>query len=116
MGKKFRVPAFLSTTTDKSVAADFAHQADPTGEYCAIWRVLFDPKGEHDPEFRVKNIAFVSETPFADGLEVLFEPYSVFTLVSISWDFGSDEPHEFTLDAALDNNNEDESLPVAPWY
>jgi hypothetical protein len=62
-------------------------------------------------------MSFVSKTLIGGENEYLFAPYSVFTLVSVKW--SAKElifPHEFTILAARDNKEEDEDLPLAPWY
>merc|ERR1712150_243264 len=114
-GKKYRVPGFLSTTNKKAVAAMFAFNVDKTNP-SAMWRIVFDPRGESDPRFRVKHMTFVSKTLIKGEGEYLFAPYSVFTLQAVSWSTKLDKPHQFTIHAACDNKKEDENLPLAPWY
>ena len=83
----------------------------------AIWRVTFDPRGILDPDYRVKHMSFVSKTLIAEEAEYLFAPYSVFTLVSVKWSAAKViKTHEFTIRAAHDNKEEDENLPLTPWY
>ena len=48
--------------------------------------------------------------------EYLFAPYSVFTFVNAEWSSNPRKPHEIDIQAAIDNLNEDENLPLAPWY
>ena len=114
-GKKYRVPAFLATSKDRSVAASFAFKA-PDDHPCAIWRITFDPRGKDHPEHRVRHMTFVSKTLVPDEEEYLFAPYSVFTLQKVEWSSKLTKPHEFTIRAACDNKEEDENLPLAPWY
>jgi len=114
-GKKFRVPGFLATSDDKQVASGFAFKANkahPT----AMWRVTFDKRGKDNPEYRVQHMSFVSKTLVDGEGEYLFAPYSVFTLVSVKWSTRRNAPHRFTIRAAVDNREEDENLPLAPWY
>ena len=62
-------------------------------------------------------MTLVSKTLIAGEHEYLFALYSVFTLVSVKW--SEDDlinPHEFTIEAARDNKEEDECLPLTPWY
>ena len=61
-------------------------------------------------------MAFVSKTLIAGEREYLFAPYSVFTLVSVKWSAKLIKPHEVTIRSALDNKEEDEDLPLTPWY
>ena len=118
IGQKYRVPGFLATSTRRSVAVAFSFKASGAhpSHPCAIWRVTFDPRGKDHPEYRVKHMGLVSKTLIAGEYEYLFAPYSVFTLVSVKWSATLLKPHEFTIRAAQDNKEEDESLPLAPWY
>ena len=51
-----------------------------------------------------------------DEQEYLFAPYSVFTVLSATWNAGTTaEPHVIELRAAVDNKEEPEDLPLAPW-
>ena len=59
-------------------------------------------------------------TKRAQGLqneqEYLFAPYSVFTVLSASWNAGTTaDPHVIELLAAVDNKAESQTLPLAPW-
>ena len=115
VGKKYRVPAFLSTSDNREIAVAFARRA--AGHHpCVMWRVTFDPRGKSCAEYRVKHMSFVSKTLIAGEREYLFVPYSVFTLISVKWSDTLIVPHEFTIRAARDNKEEDECLPLAPWY
>merc|ERR1712224_131879 len=112
-GKKYRVPAFLATSKNRSVAAVFASGASKSHP-CAIWCIKFDERGKEHPEYRVRHMTFVSKTLVPDEEEYLFAPYSVFTLKKIKWSAKLVKPHKFTIVAACDNQEEDESLPLAP--
>ena len=51
-----------------------------------------------------------------DEQEYLFAPYSAFTVLSVSWNAGTDaSPHVVELLAAVDNKEAPEDLPLAPW-
>ena len=117
-GKKYRVPAFLASSTKRSIAAKFAFDAYAANSShpCVIWCIKVDARGENHPEYRVKHMTFVSKTLVEGEEEYLFAPYSVFTLVSTLWSAELDKPHEFTIHAACDNKKEDEKLDLAPWY
>lgn len=117
VGKKYRVPSFLATSQLRKIAVGFALKAS-CGYTCpsAMWRIVFDKRGEEDIQYRVKHMAFVSKTLIKGENEYLFAPYSVFTLVSVEWSKKKDKSHEFTILAACDNKVEDEDLPLAPWY
>ena len=114
-GKKFRVPGFLATSNQQSVAAAFVHKYN-TDHPAAMWRVKFDKRGKKKPQYRVQHMSLVSNTLVAGEYEYLFAPYSVFTLVSVKWSDKLRKPHQFTILAAPDNREEDENLPLAPWY
>ena len=81
-----------------------------------LWHITFDPRGKDQPEYRVKHMSFVSKTLAAGEREYLFVPYSVFTLVSVKWNEGLIVPHQFTIRSAHDNKEEDDDLPLTPWY
>ena len=118
-GQKYRVPGFLASSTERKIAAKFAFDAfEDNGDAhpCVIWRIVFDPRGERHPQYRVKHMTFVSKTLVEGEEEYLFAPYSVFTLVSTEWSVQLRKPHEFTILAAYDNKTEDENLPLTPWY
>ena len=118
IGKKYRVPGFLATSVRREIAAAFAFKADIANPShpCVMWRITFDPRGKDHPEYRVRHMTLVSKTLVVGEHEYLFAPYSVFTLVSVKWRAGLVEPHEFTIQAARDNKDEDECLPLSPWY
>ena len=114
-GHKYRVPGFLATTSKRSIAVGFLYKVD-SKQPRALWRIMFDRRGEKHVEYRVRHMTFVSKTLIPEEGEYLFAPYSVFTLVSVRWSLEMDKPHQFTIRAAIDNKNEDENLPLAPWY
>ena len=58
-----------------------------------------------------------SKGSFVDKeLEYLFAAYSVFEVRSVDWCDDGSRPSRVVLDAALDNRQEPEDLPLAPWY
>ena len=119
IGQKYRVPGYLATSDDRQIAVAFAFKASTVhpSHPCAVWRITFDARGKLNPKYRVKHMTFVSKTLTAGENEYLFAPYSVFTLVSVKWSETFEaSPHLFTIHAALDNKEEDECLPLAPWY
>ena len=115
IGRKYRAPGFLATTIKRTIASSFAFKADKTHP-CALWRIVFDPRGEHEYEYRVQHMTFVANTLIAGENEYLFAPYSVFELVSVKWSVKLGKPHEFVIQAAVNNKEEDENLPLTPWY
>ena len=115
IGQKYRVPGFLATTIKRTIASSFAFKADKAHP-CALWRIVFDPRGEHEYEYRVQHMTFVANTLIAGENEYLFAPYSVFKLISAKWSVQLGKPHEFVIQAAVNNKEEDEDLPLTPWY
>lgn len=115
VGIKYRVPGFLATTCKKAIAAKFASVCSKEHPR-ALWRIVFDPRGKHQAEYRVNHMTFVTNTLFRGEGEYLFAPYSVFTLVSVEWSEELRKPHDFVIQAAIDNKREEENLPLAPWY
>ena len=61
-------------------------------------------------------MSFVLNTSIPGEAEYLFAPYSVFKLVSVKWGANNATAHQFVIKAAIDNMEEDEELPLAPWY
>ena len=118
IGKKYRVPGFLATSARREIAVAFSFKASMShpSHPSAMWHVTFDPRGKDHPEYRVKHMALVSKTMIVGEYEYLFAPYSVFTLVSVKWSVELRRPHVFTIRAAEDNKEEDECLPLTPWY
>ena len=116
IGKKYRVPGFLATSLRPEIAAAFAfktNMANPSHP-SAVWRITFDPRGKKNPDYRVRHMTLVSKTLTGSENEYLFAPYSVFTLVSVKW--SEDSAIKFSIRAARDNKEEDECLPLTPWY
>ena len=113
--KKYRVPGFLATSESKTTASGFAYKAG-RNHPCALWHFKFDRRGKTRFEYRVRHMSFVSNTLIPGEGEYLFSPYSVFTLLSVKWSSHPRTPHEFTILPAIDNQDEDENLPLAPWY
>ena len=66
-------------------------------------------------ETRLDVSASVSLTPNPCH-QYLFAPYSAFTVVSATWNMGTSlDPHVIELEAAVDNKEEPEDLPLTPW-
>ena len=107
-GRKFRQPAYLATSFSEQVARGFI--ADRGGDDCTLWRVHIDP------ERKCVHVNLVKKTNVPGEEEYLFAPYSTFTVLSAVWRAGTAEgPHEIELLAAVDNKEEPEGLPLAPW-
>jgi hypothetical protein len=82
------------------------------------WEVLLDARGRDCPEFRCKHVNFLDNTQNPGEEEFLFTPYSVFTVLSLHVpDRASvQDPVVVQVEAAMDNTEEAEDLPLAPWY
>ena len=62
------------------------------------------------------HVNLVDRTNVPGEEEYLFAPYSAFTVLSVSWNAGTDAaPHVIELLAAVDNREAPEGLPLAPW-
>ncbi len=124
----------------------FRYRAFASGQLPVHWVVHYDPRGEHNLRYRCKNVNLVEKTVkgVEDELEFLFVPcvllsppdwfsanmptdahpllppfrYSVFTVMSIDVPakIVGDNPVVIHIQAAVDNANEDEDLPLAPWH
>lgn len=69
-----------------------------------------------DPVRKCHHVNLVHNTHVAGEDEYLFAPYSVFTVLSSTWNAGTTaDPHVIELLAAVDNRAEQERLPLAPW-
>ena len=82
------------------------------GGDCVLWRVRIDAvrKCVH------VNLVTKRVPGLPDEQEYLFAPYSAFTVLSARWRAGTTAaPHEVELLAAVDNKEEPEDLPLAPW-
>ena len=67
-------------------------------------------------ERKCVHVNLVKKTNVEGEEEYLFAPYSAFTVVSATWNLGTSlDPHVIELHAAVDNKEEPEDLPLAPW-
>jgi len=117
-GKEYRVPGFLATSFSKNVAETFVfNNATAYGKPAVLWKVHVDPDGARDPAKLCKHVNYVRHTFVSGEEEYLFTAYSVFTIRKVTWsEDSSTTPHEIELDAALDNTECSQDLPLAPWY
>ena len=107
-GRKFRQPAYLATSFSEQVARRFL--VERGGSDCVLWRVRIDPVR------KCVHVNLVKKTNVPGEEEYLFAPYSAFTVLSVRWGAGTAAaPHEIELLAAVDNKEEPEDLPLAPW-
>jgi hypothetical protein len=107
-GKKFRQPAYLATSFSVSVANVFISRSGMPSK--VRWTIRIDP------DHKCKHVNLVDKSNIQGEQEYLFVPYSAFTVLSVAWKAGTTaEPHEIELLAAVDNRQEPEDLPLAPW-
>eukprot|EP01045_Picozoa_sp_COSAG04_P028683 COSAG04_NODE_4518_length_2040_cov_1.781041_4_plen_203_part_00 len=107
-GRSFRQPTYLATSFSEQVAQNFI--ADSTAETKVLWLVRIDPTR------KCLHVNLVQNSNVPGEEEYLFAPYSAFTVVSARWRAGTAaEPHVVELQAAVDNKEEPEDLPLAPW-
>lgn len=107
-GKAFRQPAFLATSFSRAVAHRFI--AMRGGDDCVLWTIRIDSAR------KCKHVNLVTKTNVEGEQEYLFAPYSAFSVLNVSWNAGTvAEPHQIELLAAIDNKDEPEDLPLAPW-
>ena len=79
-----------------------------------LWRIHPDERGQDDFVFTCKHVNYVQNTNVAGEDELLFVPL---TVRNVEWNKGDDlNPHVIDLEAAVDNRDEPEYLPLAPWY
>eukprot|EP00811_Abedinium_folium_P035445 NODE_8235_length_1512_cov_5.008664.p1 GENE.NODE_8235_length_1512_cov_5.008664~~NODE_8235_length_1512_cov_5.008664.p1 ORF type:complete len:470 (+),score=79.63 NODE_8235_length_1512_cov_5.008664:2-1411(+) len=115
-GKQYRAPMFLATTTKKEGIAlqQFARKAQVDASLPPVLYVF-----HFDPERGSLNANYLGACSLVCiEAELLFSPYSVFTVRSVSWKDSPNyaEPHVIELDVAYDNALESEDLPLAPWH
>ena len=114
LGKRYRVPMFLATSFDTSVATEFIERAEeaadhPNGEP-VLWTFQLDPVD------KCLHVNYLQ----TDEQEFLFAPYSAFQVVHAQWEERptAERPHRVTLAVASDNrdlHNWPLELPLAPW-
>ena len=112
------MPGFLATSFNEGVAFGFLYRSHGEGEVPAVlWRIHVDPAGKTDFRLRCKHVNYVRNTHKTLEEEFLFAPYSTFTVLAVEWNTGDDRtPHVIDLQAAIDNRDESEDLPLAPYY
>lgn len=83
-----------------------------------LYIIQVDPEGEDDEDKLNQNANLVQKTNVPGESEYLFVPYSVFTITKCEWQAKPNyqSPHKIYLEAAHDNDIEDEDLPNASWY
>jgi hypothetical protein len=118
VGKKYRVPGFLATSFLQRVANDFLRRKFESGRTPVRWEVVLDPRGRDDLAFRCRHVNYLTHTQIPGEEEFLFTPYSAFTVLSFNQPAHptAADPVVIRIQASLDNQEEPEDLPLAPWY
>jgi hypothetical protein len=97
-------------------------RVNPKGETSLRWaRALrvsrccsrFNPRRR----FRCKHVNLVEKSNVKGEIEFLFAPFSVFTVVSVHVPAKptASNPIVIVLEAAIDNRDEPDTLPLSPW-
>ena len=116
VGKYYRCPGFLATSSTKEIAMKCFILQSLLGTPKVCWTILLDGRGVKDAGFRCMHASFVSKSHKDSESEFLFSPYSVFQVVATEWSSVRSKPHSIVLRAAIDNMDHPEDLPLAPWY
>ena len=106
------VRRFFATSWRQHTAEEFmARRSNPNVNEPVLLVVLFSPTG------RCMHVNFLEQVTAARGEnEFLFPPYSIFTVVDVTWSPNPDHaPHCIELRAAVDNHNEPDTLPTATY-
>jgi hypothetical protein len=121
-GKQYRAPQFVATSFERSVARRFMRAAVLSGGEAAsgvgvansrvLWKVRLDS------DQGCEHVTLLTNSHVQREHEFLFTAFSVFTVELVHWSADPTEvgtPHEITVRAAVDNTQEPEDLPLAPW-
>jgi serine/threonine protein kinase len=119
-GKKYRIPMFLATTDKRHVAENFMVMAAARGDTPVIWTIKVDPRGAAQLLYRCKHVNQVAKSNVPGEFEFLYAPYSVVTVERVTLPPAGaaptpDCPILIVIVAALDNKDEPQDLPLAPW-
>jgi len=120
VGKNYRAPMPLATSTQKGVASGFLARMNPhCGNDCVRFEFVFrtnPPHHEASPCVHVNYLENITEVKGEE--EFLFVAYSVFEVksVTISKNPTYGFPHEVVLNVMPDNRTWSENLPLATWH
>jgi hypothetical protein len=97
-------------------------RVDPRGEKslrcaCAVLVAAVASHADHARRYRCKHVNLVEKSNVAGEIEFLFAPFSVFTVVSshVPPKPTAGNPIVIVLQAAVDNRDEPDELPLSPW-
>jgi len=119
-GKKYRIPMFLATSEKRQVAENFMVMAAHSGDPPVMWTIKVDPRGAAQLLYRCKHVNQLPMSNVPGEFEYLFAPYSVGTIESVTMPPAGAAPTpacpiRIVVVAALDNKEEAQDLPLAPW-
>ncbi len=119
-GKKYRIPMFLATSFNRQVAENFMVMAADLGDTPVIWTIKVDPRGAAQLQYRCKHVNQVPKSNVPGEYEFLYAPYSVGTIESVTLPPAGAVPTracpiQIVIVAALDNKEEPQDVPLAPW-
>ncbi len=112
---KYRAPGFVATSFKESVAKRFCQRQREAGRPAVLWRIHIQPEG-------CRHVNLLRHTHVEGEEEFLFAPYSVFKVLAVQWSHlgaagaNAEHPHIVDLEAAVDNAQESEDLPLPPWH
>ena len=110
VGRRYRAPAFVASSFRQEIAQRFI-QRITCGEP-VLWALQFD-RGCRHVAFVDRSISATTQNEY----EFLVAPYTAFEVESVRWanPATTESPHRIILRVAIDNKNEPEDLPLAPW-
>ena len=114
-GRTYRVPMFVSTSSSRGTADYFMQRQT---EEPILWTIRFGPhRCNHVNFISVHDGSLGGDPNVAAEDEFMFVPYSGFTVASVLWREAPTvaQPHEVVIDAAADNRNMPDDVPLAPW-
>ena len=124
VGRAYRMPMFLSSTTNERKAHEFMQERAPDGTLASksdavLWTFVFDPRlgCNHINLIDRHDGTLGGDANAAAEDEWLFAPYSFFTVESVDYKDNPTwtNPHSVVLRVAPDNQLERADVPNAPW-
>eukprot|EP01127_Copromyxa_protea_P015167 TRINITY_DN4321_c0_g1_i1.p1 TRINITY_DN4321_c0_g1~~TRINITY_DN4321_c0_g1_i1.p1 ORF type:complete len:209 (+),score=25.98 TRINITY_DN4321_c0_g1_i1:661-1287(+) len=105
-GVTYRCPMYLASSVSRTVAERFTLRSQVQKLQKVLWVIHLDP------ELKCWHVNHVERTNCPGEEEFLFVPYSVFTVIEIV----AGNPLEIHLEAAFDNKDHREDLPLCTWH
>ena len=118
VGRRYRIPMFLSTSADRDVAEDMMRERG--GPDFVLWIIEFDASRKCDHVNHVNRndgTLDAADPNTAAEDEYLFAPYATFVVANAIFQDAptASNPHVVVLHAAVNNRNEPNDLMSAPW-